>query len=231
MEPMDVMACLERAGAILRNDHFVYASGLHGDTYIAKKMLYTDASVTALLCRQMAQRALEFGRITCVVGPEKGGIILAQWVGYFLNEALEYKVASVFAEKTDVPTYSPAHWPRFIFSDDYGRLVKDKDVLLVDDVVTTGGSLGSLACLVRQYGGKIRGGVALYNRGNVAASDIGIPGLVSLVNMSEESWPAHQCLLCVNKVPVNLHYGRGREFIMRGVVEDIQQHMGSMWEL
>ncbi|MDP3779440.1 MAG: phosphoribosyltransferase family protein [bacterium] len=219
MEPTDVMACLERVGAMLRNDHFVYTSGLHGDTYVEKKMLYTNAPVTALLCGQMARRALDFGRITCVVGPEKGGIILAQWVGYFLNEVSEYVVRSVYAEKSTSSLGSPS----FVFSDGYGNLVRGQDVLLVDDVAHTGGSLRNLAYRVRQCEGNIVGAVSICNRGGISAHNIGIPGLVSLLTISLRSYAAEQCPLCANGTPVNPRYGRGREFLERGIIEAISQ--------
>lgn len=227
MESRNVMTYFQRTDAILRNDHFVYASWKHGSVYVRKKMLYADASITALLCGKMARHALVFGPITCVVGPEKGGIILSQWVGYFLNEISEYRVTSVYAEKTDIPTPASAlaHGPYFIFSDDYEDLVRGKDVLLVDDVVTTGRSLCNLAYSVRECGGKICGAVALWNRGSVTARPIGVPGLTSLVNISAELWRADTCPLCINGIPVNPHYGRGKEFIARGsTVQETPHH-------
>jgi len=230
MEPTDVLYCLERTGAMLRNDHFVYASGLHGDTYIEKKMLYTDAPTMALLCEQMARRVLDFGRITCVVGPEKGGIILAQWVGYFLNEVSEYRVASVFAEKGD-GSFPYSSELNFVFNGGYGDLVRGVDVLLVDDVVNTGGSLRALAYRVRQCEGNIVGAVAICNRGGVHAYEADVPRLVSLADIFLPSYHADQCPLCASGIPVNREYGRGRQFVQQGVLDAIAQWRPGTLEL
>lgn len=225
MEPTDVTACFERTHAILRNDHFVYASGKHGSMYVNKKMLYTDARATAFLCKEMARRALAgFGPITCVVGPEKGGIILAQWVGYFFSaERPGCRVTSVFAEKSKWDIIAPYGGPHFIFSDEYKDFVRDKYVVLVDDVVNTGGSLRSLARLVRECGGNIRGAAVLWDRGDVTADDIEVPSLISLVNEKMESWPADNCSLCMEKKPINPHYGRGREFITKFITKRLAE--------
>lgn len=228
MEQTNVIACFERANAILRNDHFIYASWMHGSEYVSKKMLYTDTLVTRFLCYEMARRALTFSPITCVVGPEKGGIILSQLVGYFLSvESFKRRVTSVYAEKiedivshTHGTLFPPIWGKRFVFSDEYKDLVQGKDIVLVDDVVNTGGSLRDLARLVRKCGGKIRGAVTLWNRGDATAENIEVPSLLSLVDVKMESWSAEQCQLCKENKPVNPRHGRGREFIIRQLGEN-----------
>jgi orotate phosphoribosyltransferase len=54
---------------------------------------------------------------------------------------------------------------------------------------------------------------ALCNRGGVTAADLDVPALVSLVELSLDSWEAADCPLCRAGVPVNTDVGKGREFL------------------
>ncbi|MEK9195460.1 MAG: hypothetical protein AAB975_03730, partial [Patescibacteria group bacterium] len=133
MAPTYVLELFNRLGIIIRNDHFVYTSKvdgvkMHGPTYINKDGFYTQATETSQLCRELAKRSvyhIGIENIDCVVGPEKGGIILSQWVGYFLTEITKKSVISLFAEKMQ----DTVRDTRFIFNRGYGDLVKNKNIL------------------------------------------------------------------------------------------------------
>src|SRR5690349_8655325 len=89
---------LEQTGAIIINDHFVYTSGKHGSVYIRKDKLYPHTQLTAKVCEMMA-RSVQDKKIDVVVGPSVGGIILSQWVAYYLSKLTKKEVLSVFTEK------------------------------------------------------------------------------------------------------------------------------------
>jgi orotate phosphoribosyltransferase len=218
MTPSRVLELFDRLKVIIRNDHFIYTSEvdgieMHGPTYVNKDGLYPYTTETSALCRELTNRSLYHlgGRnIDCVVGPEKGGIILSQWVGYFLTQMTGKIVLSVFAEKTK----DAAGNMFFVFNRGYGDLVKDKNVLIVEDVVHTGESVKKVVDLVRQHGGNVRGVGSLCNRGGKAAAHIGVPYLFSLLDMAMESWMRNICLLCADNVPINTKFGKGKEYIV-----------------
>jgi orotate phosphoribosyltransferase len=90
----EILKLFEENGVITRKSHLVYASGLHGDTYIDKDMIYPNVELTSYLCNNIASY-WHYGQepmIEAVVAPEKGGIILSQWVELFAEWALKIRV-------------------------------------------------------------------------------------------------------------------------------------------
>lgn len=212
-----VLDLFNRLGVVIQNDHFIYTSEIdgiemHGSLYVNKDALYPYATETSQLCHELARRSLYTldSRINCVVGPEKGGIIISQWVGYWLTEMKSHTmepVISLFAEKIK----NAAGNTRFVFNRGYGDLVKGKDVLLVDDVIHTGESVKKVADLIRQHGGNVRSVGSLCNRGGKVAGDIGVPYMFSLLEITMKSWSAKDCPLCAYNISINTQFGKGKE--------------------
>lgn len=190
----------KNAGALVENDHVVYASGLHGSTYINKDAIYSDPRVVSELCRYLSG---EFdGRyIDTVLGPAIGGIIMAQWVAYHLSNSRDNEVAAVYAEKDGQGG--------FALRRGYDKDIATGKVLIVEDILTTGSSVRKLVELTRAMGGRVVGVAALWNRGGVTAKGLGVSKLVSLIKRPLEAWPADACPLCVKGIRVNIRLGKG----------------------
>lgn len=95
----------------------------------------------------------------------------------------------------------------FVFKRGYGKLLSGMRVVLLDDILTTGGSLSLLADAVRNCGGEVMGAAVIWNRGEVSAEQIGIPGLVSLVEEAIPSWAEEECKRngpCSKSVPLEV---------------------------
>jgi orotate phosphoribosyltransferase len=88
-------------------------------------------------------------------------------------------------------------------------------VLLVEDIITTGGSIKAVSDAVREAKGTVAGLAAICNRGGVRAEDIGAPILFSMAELPLTSWPESECPLCRQGVPINVEVGKGREFLSR----------------
>src|SRR3989338_5249993 len=123
---------LKKVGAVLSDSHFVGTSGLHFDTYVNKDFLYPHTKEISQICRMFAEKFKD-SNIEVVVGPALGGIILSQWTAYHLSEICGREVLAVYTEK------SPDSGQ--IFTRGYENYVKGRRVLIVEDVITTGGSL------------------------------------------------------------------------------------------
>lgn len=188
---------LHEHGAVLHDTHVVYASGRHGSAYVNKDAVYPHTEAIAELCGLLADTA-RADQPELVCGPALGGIILSQWVGHHLG------VPSVYAEKAD---------DGMALRRGYDRLVRDRRVLVVEDVLNTGGSVQQANAAVRAAGGTVVAVAALCNRGGVTAAQLGVPALHVLVSLSLDSWPAEQCPLCRDGVPVNTDVGKGRAFV------------------
>ena len=95
----------------------------------------------------------------------------------------------------------------------YDKLVGGKRVLVVEDVLNTGGSIKDTIAAVRRAGGDVVLAAALVNRGGVTAAGVDAPALVALLDVALEAWDADTCPLCREGVPVNTDVGKGREFL------------------
>jgi orotate phosphoribosyltransferase len=190
-------AVLEARGAIIRDSHVVYTSGRHGAAYVNKDAIYPDTTAVAELCGLMADAARPL-RAEVVCGPALGGIILSQWVGHHLG------LPAVYAEKEGAG---------MALRRGYDRLVRGRRVLIVEDVLNTGGSVEQTMAAVGAAGGEVVGVSALCNRGGITAAALGAPALHALLDVRLDSWPGAACPLCRDGVPVNVDVGKGREFL------------------
>ncbi|MCE9541839.1 phosphoribosyltransferase, partial [Candidatus Kaiserbacteria bacterium] len=126
MDEAQVLEVLQNVGAF-RSGHFVFVSGLHADTYVNKNAMYPYTAEISKLCRGIAERFKGEG-VEAVVGPETGGIILAQWVAHHLSDIEGREVYGVYADKDhSLPNDAPV---QFIIKRGYDELIKGKKVLV-----------------------------------------------------------------------------------------------------
>jgi orotate phosphoribosyltransferase len=201
----EILGILNEAGAIITNSHIVYTSGKHGSTYINKDAIYPHTGQTSQLCLKIAERFFTAG-VEAVVGPAVGGVILSQWTAYHLTRLTGFKILAVYADKVA---------DDFIIRRGYDKLIDHKHVLVVEDVITTGGSVKKTIQAVLACGGTIAGVGALCNRGDITSEDLGIRKLFALVNVKFKAWDEEECPLCAKGVPINIDVGKGREFLAR----------------
>lgn len=206
MNKEEMMKIFEDAEAIITGSHIVYASGRHGSMYINKDAVYPHTASISKLCKEMAERFKGRG-VEVVAGPTVGGVILSQWVAHFLSELDGKNVLAVFAEENETKD-------RF-FKRGYDKLIAGKKVLIVEDVLTTGGSVKKVVDAVINCSGDVAGCIALCNRGGVTAGQVGAQNLTSLIELNLESWEEAECPLCKKGVPVNTNVGKGREYLTK----------------
>jgi len=212
MNEQDIIIFLEKVGAIITASHIVYRSGKHGSVYVNKDAIYPHAVETSHLCRMIAERFVdEFvkNRIQVVIAPAIGGVILSYETARQLSEMTGCKVLSVYAEKSK-------NNGSFVIKRGYDKLIFGKNVLVVEDVVTTGGSVRKVIETTRAAGGKVIGLGVICNRGSVTPQDVAdIPKFIALVHLNLDMWDETTCPLCKHNVPINMDVGKGREFVAR----------------
>ncbi len=182
---------------MITGSHVVYTSGKHGSAYVNKDAVYPRTARVAELCRFLADASAPH-RPEVVCGPAMGGIILAQWTGHHLG------LPAVYAEKTA---------GGMALRRGYDKLVAGRRVLVVEDILNTGGSIRETIAGVREAGGNVVAAAALVNRGAVTAADVGAPVLVALLDVALDAWDADACPLCRDGVPINTDVGKGRQFL------------------
>lgn len=145
-----------RVGAVL-DGHFLLTSGLHSSQYWEKSQVLQYPPYTELLCHFIVDHFRKSG-VQVVAGPTVGGVILAYEV------ARQLGTRAIFAERE-----GEARVFRRGFTVSPGERV-----LIVDDVLTTGGSLRQMVDAVRAVGGEVVGVGILVDRAQEKV-DMGIP--------------------------------------------------------
>lgn len=196
----EVINILKKVGAILSNDHFVGTSGLHFDTYVNKDFLYLHTNETSDIGRIFAEKYKD-KNIEVVVGPAFGGVVLSQWVAYHLSEIMGKEVLAVYTEKSENN--------RQIFTRGYDNFVRGKRVLIVEDIVTTGGSMQKTAEAVKNAEGNLIASCAIVNKNK----DLNFE---ALTNLYVNTYEAKECPLCKKNIPINTKMGHGRKYLERG---------------
>ncbi|MFZ2682108.1 MAG: phosphoribosyltransferase family protein [Patescibacteria group bacterium] len=204
----EVTEILGKVGAFTVGDHIVYTSGRHGTSYVNKDAIYPHIEETSLLCRAIAEQFAD-DRVQVVIAPAIGGVILSQWTAHHLTEMLGHRVLAVYAEKAE-------DGKTFIIKRGYDQLIAGKNVLVVEDILTTGGSAKKVIEATRAIGGHVVGLGVLCNRGDVTPSDVAdVPKLIALLNMQLVTYDESTCPLCEQNIPINMDLGKGREFRAR----------------
>ena len=134
---------LFRASGAFREGHFLLKSGRHGDAYVEKFAVLADPAATSELCGYWAASVRDIG-VDLVAGPTTGGVILA------FETARQLGTRSIFAEEVrDADGGSHREFRRGF------TIEPGERVLLVDDILTTGGSLLAMIPSVEALGGEI----------------------------------------------------------------------------
>ena len=207
MSETDVLEMLDRVGAVITGSHVVFTSGRHGSAYINKDAIYPHASVVSDLCRTIAEH---FARcnVEVVASPAVAGVALVQHTSLHFTDLTKDWVPGVYAEKAEDGA--------FAFKRGYDKYISGKRVLVVEDVLTTGGSAKAVIEEVRRLGGVVIALAVLCNRGGVKREDVGdVPELFALCNIQLDSWAEEECPLCQEGVPINTEVGKGKDYLAR----------------
>lgn len=205
MDRDEILALFAEVGAIIKDSHIVYTSGQHGSAYINKDAIYPYTEKISMLCKVIAEEFASSGA-QVVVAPALGGIILSQWITHHLTQITSGDVLAVYAEKTADGG--------FVIKRGYDKIIANKQVLVVEDVLTTGGSAKKVIEEVRKCGGEVVGLGVLCNRGGITPEDVANPPrLFSLVDVDFETFKADDCPFCKKGIPINTDVGKGREFL------------------
>lgn len=172
----------QQSGALLKG-HFLLASGLHSPVYWEKFRVLQFPNYTEQLCRMIAGHFRKQG-IQVVAGPTTGGIILA------FEVARQLGVRGIFAEKEGAERAF-----RRGFNIDPGE-----QVLIVDDILTTGSSIREVMTAVNKLDGKIIGIGVLVDRSE-QAQDFGVP-LFSCHRAATTTYKPEDCPLCAAQIPL-----------------------------
>jgi len=179
-EQDQILEIFKKSEALL-SGHFLLSSGLHSDIYFEKFQVLQYPEYVQILCKKLAEK-FERDKIEVVVGPTTGGIIIAYEV------AKNLKTRSIFAE---------SEGGKRIFKRGF-QLNPGEKTLIVDDILTTGGSINEVINLVKEYKGNIIGiGVLLDRSGGKVKFDY---PLKALATVQAKTYQPESCPLCKENI-------------------------------
>ncbi len=178
-----VIEIFKKSNALLAG-HFLLTSGKHSNIYLEKFLVLQHPEYTAELAKEIAKH-FKSKKPDVVIGAAVGGIILAYETARQLN------VRGIFMEREEGKLTL-----RRGFSIDEGE-----KVLIVEDIVTTGGSVAELVEKVKEYKGEIIGVGALINRSG-GEVDFGVPDTYFLGKIDVTAYEPDACQQCKNGIPI-----------------------------
>ncbi|MEO0085334.1 MAG: orotate phosphoribosyltransferase [candidate division WOR-3 bacterium] len=178
---------LEQSG-VMREGHFLLTSGRHSDRYFEKFRILERPQLCELFAARIAER-FRPAAVTAVCGPTTGGTIIAYEV------ARQLGMRCVIAEKAETGRRIGRGF----------KLTGEDRVLVVDDVLTTGGSIADTLAAVRQTGAQVAGvGVFIDRSSGVEFEE----PFFAAYRQEVRTWDASECPLCRSGVPLEAP-GRG----------------------
>jgi orotate phosphoribosyltransferase len=181
----NVEAMFEKSGALLKG-HFLLTSGLHSPVYWEKALVIQYPEYTEKLCRMIADHYRQAGA-TVVAGPTTPGIILSY------ETARQLGVRGIFAERDETGGSGRVFRRGF-------HIAPGEKVLVVDDILTTGGSVSQVIAAVKKLEGKVVGVGVLVLRA-AREPDFGVPFYACLRTEVVTYLPS-QCPLCAKGIPL-----------------------------
>lgn len=171
-----IVEILKEAGVLLEG-HFLLTSGRHSAKYLQCARIFKNTKYSEELCADLAAK-FAGDNIQLVIGPAMGAVQMAYEVSRQIG------CENFFTEREDGKMTL-----RRGFTIEPGQRV-----LVVEDVITTGGSVREVIDIVREHGGVVAGvGVVVDRTGGKI--DFGVP-LKSVISLDVESWEAGECPLC-----------------------------------
>jgi len=176
---MKLKELFEKYG-VIKTGHFQLTSGKHSSQYINKDAIYSNPRLFKIIVARIGN---EIGKyldlFDIITGPAIAGAVLAAPISLqFINKVF------IYPEKID---------SEMVFRRGYDRILKDKKVWIIEDIITTGGSIEKTIIAIEKCGGKVIGISAIWDRrrscvdGNI---------VLSLINEFVPSYYPNECPDC-----------------------------------
>lgn len=190
MKDEELLNIFRATGAMLQG-HFLLSSGLHSSHYLQCALVLQHPAYAERLGCALAERVVAAVGNACqfVMSPAMGGIV----IGYETARALDTpagKVRALFTERTEGTMTLRRGF----------QLIAGERGIVVEDVITTGGSTKETIDVVRSAGGHVMAVASIIDRSQ-GAIDFSVPN-VSLLRMGIQNYPASDCPFCREQIPL-----------------------------
>jgi orotate phosphoribosyltransferase len=182
---------------VVMDGHFDYGNGFHGKLYLNPHQLLQHPSTIWRVAQDLIDVTPPdfIDRTEIVAGPATGGALLAHTMAGLLEGRRPMThppyLFAPFGDDEGGPTLSPF----------YAKRMKDKRVLIVDDVRNTGMTLKRCADLVLAAGGTVIGTMQIIDRCEACVS-LDVPNVALVEYKAPPNHPAASCPMCAANVPI-----------------------------
>ncbi len=177
-----IVEILKEAGVLLEG-HFQLTSGKHSNKYLQCAKIFKNAKYSEELCKELAEKYADKG-VDVVIGPAMGAVIMAYEVSRHLN------VPNLFTERENGEMTLRRGF----------QIEPGQKVLVVEDVVTTGGSVREVIEVVKAAGGEVVGVGSIVDRTG-GKIDFGVP-YAAVISMEVTAYEPDECPMCKKGEPV-----------------------------
>ena len=198
--------CIETLESInaIKFGHFKLTSGNHSDTYIQKDIIHHHPNAFLSICNIISGFAFDFD-YDVITGPAIAGAVIARVIAFqrhvpfvYPEKVIDSDKINSFDNDTLLMTISNQDIPtKMIFRRGHDKLINGKKVLLIEDIISTGGSVEETIKAIESNNGTVAGVIVLWNR-----SDWCKRSIKSVINKPVEFWTPEGCPLCKDGVPL-----------------------------
>ncbi len=189
MESQNKLLKILKETKALLSGHFVLSSGFHSDSYFQCALVLQYPRYARLLAELIGERFFN-EEINAVIAPALGGIVIACAIGNYLDQKNKKGLRVIFTERVE---------DRMALRRGFS-IKKGEKVLVVEDVITTGGSIKEVIELAKKEGAEIIGVGAIVDRSG-GKVEFGVRKEV-LITLDVVKFKAADCPLCKKGVPV-----------------------------
>ena len=210
---------LAEVGALINDSHVVYTSGKHGPAYVNITRALNHPNLARWLGEEMARmiKGIEFDTLVSPVHSDDklGPAISFGLMGHgrtvhpvYAQELTESVLATVDGVERELEVVTGD----LFFPRQQEDFVRDRDVVVVGDVLTTGGTTEKVINLVEGTQGKVKAIVIACNRSKHKDTFQGVP-LLSLMTVPMKQWEEGECQACIEQVAINTTVGHGAQWL------------------
>ncbi len=182
MKKAEIIEMLKNTGVIMEG-HYLLTSGRHSARFLQCSQLLQYPGCAEKICRAMAEPYLDKG-VETVIGPAMGGVILSYETARFIGSR------AIFTEPSE---------GKMVLRRGF-RIKQGEKMLVVEDAVSTGGSVRKVIDIIKAHDAETVGVAIMIDR-TAGKIDLGVP-VTALLSMNIESYPAEDCPLCHEGIPL-----------------------------
>lgn len=196
MTEQEILTMYEDAGALL-NGHFVLSSGRHSARYLQSALVLMSMDNATALAGALIEKVnddaqMNFDEIDMVVAPAIGGLVIGQEV------ARQLKKPFIFTERKEGEMQMRRGF----------TIPEGAKLLVVEDVITTGGSVCECMAVVREHGGIPVKVLAVVDRAPQAEGRFDVPHATA-ISLDVETFAKDDCPMCAEGTPAVKPGSRG----------------------